>query len=64
MLESGQAALEGLDMGEGAERHELVLCKFQGYVCVDYKGMMYRMVSREPERHLSSRLRHPETAFL
>jgi hypothetical protein len=43
--EKRESTVQSIDLGDGALRHEMVLVKQAGFICVDYKGVMYRIVS-------------------
>jgi len=45
--EKRESTVQSIDLGDGALRHEMVLVKQGGFICVDYKGVMYRILSRE-----------------
>lgn len=48
------SSVQSIDLGDGALRHEMVIVKQSGFICLDYKGVLYRIVRTPgplPARH-------------
>eukprot|EP00873_Tetraselmis_striata_P036272 jgi/Tetstr1/456536/TSEL_043258.t1 len=41
------SSVQSIDLGDGALRHEMVIVKQSGFICLDYKGVLYRILSKE-----------------